>query len=60
MISRNLTRRLEDLEARLAPAGEPWTMTVRFIDKDGNVTSVREFTSVAVPNDPNQRGRPRR
>ena len=40
MISRTLARRLEELEARLAPAGKPWTKTVRLIDKDGNVRSV--------------------
>jgi hypothetical protein len=38
MISRNLVRRLEDLETRLRPAvGEPKTLTIRFVDPDGTV-----------------------
>jgi len=55
MISRNLTRQLEELEARLALAGEPLVTVVRFIDADGNLVGVREFISAAVPNDTGQR-----
>ena len=35
MISRNLTRRLEELEARHAPAGEHAIAEVMFVSPDG-------------------------
>jgi hypothetical protein len=38
MISRNLIRRLEDLETQLRPAvGETKTLTIRFVNPDGTV-----------------------
>jgi hypothetical protein len=35
MISRNLTRRLEELEARIAPAAEPVIVEVMYVSPDG-------------------------
>lgn len=39
MISRNLARRLELLEASLAPPGEPQFMTVNFVSGDGEIVN---------------------
>ena len=38
MISRNLSKRLERLEARTMPAGVPMVMEIVFISPDGVVT----------------------
>ena len=35
MIRRNLTRRLEELEARLAPAAEPVIVEIMYVSPDG-------------------------
>jgi len=35
MISRKLTRRLEELEARIAPAAEPRIIDVYYVSPDG-------------------------
>ena len=35
MISRKLTRRLEELEARIAPPGEPVIVEVMYVSPDG-------------------------
>ncbi|MGO9232073.1 MAG: hypothetical protein ACLQKA_22995 [Bryobacteraceae bacterium] len=35
MISRNLTRRLEELEARLAPTAEPVIVEIVYVSADG-------------------------
>ena len=44
MICRNLTRRLERLETRLAPAGESVTIQVRFTSPDGSAVDGPRFT----------------
>ena len=36
MIGRSLTRRLERLETRLLPAGEPLVIQVHFVSPDGS------------------------
>ena len=36
MISRNLTRRLEELEARIAPAAEPLIVQITYVSPDGS------------------------
>jgi hypothetical protein len=36
MINRNLTRRLEELEARLAPAAEPMIFQITYVSPDGS------------------------
>ena len=36
MISSKLTRRLEELEARLAPAGPPHVIQIVFVSPDGS------------------------
>jgi hypothetical protein len=38
MISRKLTRRLEELEARIAPAAEPRIIDVIYVSPDGTAT----------------------
>ena len=43
MICRNLTRRLERLETRLAPAGESVTIQVRFTSPDGSAVEGPRF-----------------
>jgi len=35
MISRNLTRRVEELEARIAPATEPLIVQITYVTPDG-------------------------
>jgi hypothetical protein len=48
MISRNLTRRLERLETRLMPAGEPLIIQVKFVSSDGSVRDGPRFTIPAA------------
>jgi len=36
MIGRRLARRLERLETRLAPAGEPLVVQIRYVSPDGS------------------------
>jgi hypothetical protein len=36
MIRRNLTRRLEELEARIAPAAEPMIFRIPYVSPDGS------------------------
>jgi hypothetical protein len=45
MLSRNLTRRLERLEARLMPASKPWAIQICFVSPDGRVTDGPRYTS---------------
>ena len=44
MMSRNLSRRLERLETRLAPAGESVTLQVWFTSPDGSAVDGPRFT----------------
>jgi len=44
MITRNLSRRLERLETRLMPAGEPLITQVQFVSPDGSVRDGPVFT----------------
>ena len=44
MITRNLARRLERLETRLVPAGEPVVIQVHFVSPDGRRTDGPRFT----------------
>ena len=44
MISRNLSRRLERLETRLMPAGEPLVVEVQFVFTDGSRIEGPRFT----------------
>jgi len=36
MISKSLTRRLKDLEARIAPAAEPLIIQITYVSPDGS------------------------
>ncbi len=47
MTNKNLTRRLERLEARLLPASEEQIHIVRFISQDGQVADTKEFKRAA-------------
>jgi hypothetical protein len=45
MISRSLTRRLEDLESRIRPVNaEPMVIDLQYIDCDGNVVDHNYIT----------------
>ena len=44
MITRNLARRLERLETRLVPAGEPLVIQVHFVSPDGSRVDGPRFT----------------
>ena len=44
MITRNMARRLERLEARLVPAGEPLVIQVHFVSPDGSRVAGPRFT----------------
>jgi hypothetical protein len=61
MISRSLTRRLEHLESRFEPvgepAGEPTIINVNFVDKDLNVVDQMQMTIAAPANDAGWRAR---
>ena len=61
MISRSLTRRLEHLESRFEPvgepAGEPTIINVNFVDKDLKVVDQMQMTVAAPPNDDGWRAR---
>ena len=58
MISKRLTRRVEDLESDLlAAVGEPLVVRLNFVDRDGTVVDHRDFTvNAPAPRDPH--GRP--
>jgi hypothetical protein len=44
MISRNLARRLENLESRVVPVDEPQpVVTLNYVDPDGQVVETREM-----------------
>jgi hypothetical protein len=44
MITRNLARRLERLETRLVPEGEPLVINVHFVSTDGSRVGGVRFT----------------
>jgi hypothetical protein len=44
MIGRRLARRLERLETRLVPDGEPLVIQVRFVSPDGSRVDGPQFT----------------
>jgi hypothetical protein len=44
MITRNLARRLERIETRLMPAGEPLIIQVQFVSTDGSRVEGPRFT----------------
>jgi hypothetical protein len=44
MIRRNLIRRLEELEARLAPAAEPMIFQITYVSPDGSEEDGPRFT----------------
>jgi len=44
MISRNLARRLERLETRLVPAGEPLVVQIHYVSPDGSRVDGPRFT----------------
>ena len=45
MISKRLTRRVEDLESHvLTTAGEPLVVRLNFVDATGTVVDLRDFT----------------
>jgi len=44
MITRNLARRLERLEIRLLPAGEPLVIQVHFVSPEGSRVDGPRFT----------------
>jgi hypothetical protein len=58
---RSLTRRLENLESRFEPAGEPvgepTIINLNFVDKDLKVVNQMQMTVAAPPNDPGWRAR---
>ena len=62
MINKSLTRRLEHLESRFEPAGEPvgepLIINMSFVDKDGRVVSQMQMTVPPCPNQPFRRARP--
>ncbi len=51
MISRKLTRRLEELEARIAPAAEPVMVEIAYVSPDGTeeVDCTVEMPTSTVP-----------
>jgi hypothetical protein len=55
MISRSLNRRLENLEYRFEPvgepAGEPTIINLSFVDRDLKVVNQMQMTIAAPPND---------
>jgi len=51
MISRNLTRRLEELEARIAPAGEATIIQITYVSPDGSTEAGPRF-EVPAAGDP--------
>jgi hypothetical protein len=57
MISKRLTRRVEDLESLLLTAvGEPLVVRLNFVDRDGTVVDRRDFTvNAPAPRDPQAR-----
>jgi hypothetical protein len=61
MIRRSLTRRLEHLECRFEPvgepAGEPTIINLSFVDKDLKVVNQMQMTVAAPSNDAGWRGR---
>ena len=61
MISRSLTRRLEHLEYRFEPvgepAGEPTIINLSFVDKDLKVVNQMQMTIAVPPNDAGRRAR---
>ena len=62
MISRNLTRRLEELEARIAPAAEPVIIQITYVTPDGSEEDGPriEVPTPALPDRPCRRKRHRR
>jgi hypothetical protein len=62
MISRNLTRRLEELEARIAPAAEPVIIQITYVTPDGSEEDGPriEVPMPSLPDRPWQRKRRRR
>jgi hypothetical protein len=61
MISRSLNRRLENLEYRFEPvgepAGEPTIINLSFVDRDLKVVNQMQMTIAAPPNDAGWRAR---
>lgn len=57
MISRNLARRLENLESGFVPAGEAQVFTIDFVDSDGKVVDRKEITWGARSRTPPASGR---
>jgi len=59
MMSRNLTRRLEELEAQIAPAAEPLIIQITYVTPDGSEEDGPriEVQRPAVPDRPWQRKR---
>jgi hypothetical protein len=49
MISRKLTRRLEELEARLAPPAEPLIAQIVYVSPDGSEEDGPRYELSAVP-----------
>jgi len=49
MIRRNLTRRLEQLEARTATTGEPLIILIVYVSPDGSTEDGPRFESAAPP-----------
>jgi hypothetical protein len=56
MISRKLNTRLERLETRMIPEGEPLVLQIQFVSSDGTVEDGPRF---CVPGAGRRRGEPR-
>ena len=61
MVSRTLTRRLEHLESRFQPVGEPTILNIQFVNTDFKVVNQMQLTLDApVANDTGKGRRSRR
>ncbi len=49
MTNKNLTRRLERLEARLLPATEEQVLILNFVSADGEIVETKEFKIFSGP-----------
>jgi hypothetical protein len=52
MISRSLSKRVQKLEARLIPAGEPMVIQIQYVSPDGSVEEGPRYTIGGPPQTP--------